>query len=129
MKKQTVAIIIGLVSILILCIILLTSNNQHKYGAQITQNTQVTTESSSTTSSSEAVKENNKTYTEELREKAREDFLTACTSKLERAVCVCSADYLGSHYSDLEIAQMYLKYHSTKTVTKEMQTAYDACVK
>jgi hypothetical protein len=131
--------IIGIIVIIVLITALavfLTMNKQP--GAPsgqtpMTENTNPTQKvvSPSQTSTITPKTETNSTkYTAEFREKVRNIFIANCKIKIGQQYtkeCTCGADYLASHYTDTELEKVYLEYHSSTSVPKEIQAAYDAC--
>lgn len=64
------------------------------------------------------------------RSKVRTDFITNCTKMLGKnsvSKCNCIADYLSAHYNDIELAKIYVEYHSTNKVPAEIKTAVQSC--
>lgn len=64
------------------------------------------------------------------REQVRSDFINDCTKVVGQSRvtdCTCTADYLATHYSDAELAKLYLQYHSSGTIPQEVKTAMSSC--
>lgn len=70
-------------------------------------------------------------YSEELKAKVRSNFISTCNSKGHYGipVCTCGADYLSKNYSESDLAEMYLQYHSTNQPPAALQKALDFCTK
>ena len=69
-------------------------------------------------------------YTAAEKEKVRSEFVTTCTARTDQkssSICSCAADYLSTHYSDIELAKMYVQYHSFNEVPQEVKTAINSC--
>jgi hypothetical protein len=68
-------------------------------------------------------------YSDEIRAKVRSDFINSCHTKAKYSitVCNCAADYLSKNYSDEALAKMYLEYHTSNIVPKDLETAADVC--
>jgi hypothetical protein len=73
---------------------------------------------------------NSTQYTDEFRAQVRNTFIANCKAKLGQQYasnCACGADYLTAHYTDAELTKIYLEYHSSSQIPKEVQAAYNAC--
>jgi hypothetical protein len=71
-------------------------------------------------------------YSAEFRAKARSTFMANCIAKFGQqyaSACTCGADYLAAHYTDTQLTKIYLEYHSSSQIPKEVQAAYNVCNK
>ncbi len=63
------------------------------------------------------------------RAKVRSDFMSDCVKTLgygSTSECSCAADYLGAHYSDADLAKLYMEYHSSGKIPEAVKTAVSA---
>ena len=63
------------------------------------------------------------------RAKVRSDFMNDCVKTLgynSTSECSCAADYLGAHYSDADLAKLYVQYHSSGKIPEAVKTAVNA---
>lgn len=68
-------------------------------------------------------------YSEEFKAAVRKDFINSCNTRghYEIAVCTCIADYLKKNYSETEIAQMYIQYHTSGQISGAIKTSVNIC--
>jgi hypothetical protein len=68
--------------------------------------------------------------TTEFRAKVRSTFIDSCKAKVGQqytSACNCAADYLSAHFTDTQLATIYVDYHSSTKLPAAVQAAYDAC--
>jgi hypothetical protein len=63
------------------------------------------------------------------RAKVRSNFMNDCAKTLgygSTSECSCAADYLGAHYSDADLAKLYVQYHESGKIPEAIKTAVGA---
>ncbi len=70
-------------------------------------------------------------YSADVKAKVRAEFINSCHTKAEYSVkaCTCTADYQAKNYSESQLAQFYLQYHTTGKISGAIQTIADNCNK
>jgi hypothetical protein len=70
-------------------------------------------------------------FSPEVRAAVRKEFISNCQVKAKTtvAVCTCAADYLAKNYSDAQLEQIYVQYHSTSQVPSAIQSAVEQACK
>ncbi len=129
MKKTKIVIGIVAVTVIVGGIIFITKNQPaKKFPVNTTQSTvDSINKSEDTTKTSEP---GHLIYSEELRKKARNDFINVCDTKIGRqneSVCICVADNLGANYTDLQLTRMFIQYRSSNAIPDEINSAYETC--
>ena len=115
-SNRNLAIIGGIVIVAIAGVILLRSKNSSSKVLQPTASPSPTTSASPTPAVDRA--------------KIRAEFISSCTKMVGQnhlSECNCTADYLSAHYNDIELAKLYVEYHSSNKVPAEIKTAVQSC--
>jgi hypothetical protein len=69
-------------------------------------------------------------YSAATKAKVRSDFIASCISKghYSSQICNCVADYLKNNYTEVELAKIYVQYHSTSQVPAVLETGLNKCL-
>jgi len=68
-------------------------------------------------------------YSPALKAAIRSDFINSCNTRGHYGiqVCTCVADYLKNNYSETELTQMYIQYHTSGQISDAIKTAVNTC--
>jgi len=127
-SKLVIGVLIVIAVIALIVIFIISRNNQT--AVKSTQTAPVITQTVSPTAAVQSPTAAPTLIPSALRAKVRSDFIKNCTTTVGSqylSACNCAADYLAAHYSDVQLAEMYVAYHSSNKVTPEIQKVIDAC--
>jgi hypothetical protein len=129
-KQTKILVIVAILAVAAGAIILWTLNKPAKTDTVKTNSQPVAAVSTPTSTMAPVTPTGSSKYTPLFRALARSKFIESCKAKVGQqygTACNCGADYLGSHYTDIQLEKIYYEYHSTSKVPSEVMAAYDAC--
>jgi hypothetical protein len=119
MSKRNLGIIIAAAIVIVGVVLLISKNNSPKPTA--VSPAQIPSPAVSASPEAKTIG-----ITAAERAKVRADFISDCVKTLgygSSSQCSCAADYLAAHYSDADLAKLYVQYHSSGKIPEAVKTA------
>jgi hypothetical protein len=68
-------------------------------------------------------------YSAALRAKVRAEFVSECSTRGRQtaAVCTCTADYLAKNYTEAQLADFYVQFHTSGQLPEAVKAAAGKC--
>ena len=68
-------------------------------------------------------------YSDALKAKVRSEFINTCntTGHYAVSVCTCAADSLSKNYSETELAEMFIQYHTSNKIPSAITASINTC--
>ena len=131
-KLMKLGIIAAVVILAVVAIVFLFAKNQKPEGdtaVETSQTAVVSPSQTATESPTIVVTTTPSKYSAEFRAKVRSDFINSCVTKgkQEIAVCNCTADYLSKNYSEAQLVNFFVQYHTSNKLPEEVNKAAVNC--